>query len=268
MFRTLSETPSLLADIADPMVSWWKRCLPRHRLRSLAEVMEIYCSPIDFDATPTAPVWWACDEAQEGSTWLWEQFVVTDVDLPMPMFRLQRAQAHGFSPQTLLDVIQFDRVARLPRFKIIYLHSFHVFWRDGLPLSGAKQYLTPSLILTIETRALTFQAWLEANRAVDSSGIWPLVGKAFSRPCLCAFVNGGRTNYGIYLGPWNAAAARRALFRRLRAELRLKGKPRRLGDMRAAFGHPATGWPRFSELSEQPIPSTTPGGSAAPPEIH
>lgn len=248
MLRFQSETPGLLSNLADSIIRACKRRLPRYHRVTPAEVREVYRSPVDFSDVPTAPVWWVAYKTEHGSSWLWDEFVIIDVDLPPALALLRRFEKDLFPGGPDPEPTILEAVSGMVHPNIFYLHSLHVFWRNGLPLSGFPEYLTPSLIFTIEIRPLNLQAWQLANTAGDSGRIWPLIRQEFTMPFQCAFFGPGRVNQGLYLGPWNAAAAKRALFRMLRKELQPKGKPQRLGGRYDAFGHPATGWPPFEEV--------------------
>ncbi len=248
MLRFQAETPGLLTNLADSLIHWWKRRLPRYCRPSRGEIRELYRGPIDFLLAPAAPLWYLGCVEEHGSAWLWDDFVIIDADLPPARSLFQRFELSSGLVDPGFQLTPYEADSGMLHFNILYLHSFHVFWRNGLPLSGYREYLTPSLILTIEIRALTINHWSFGFSAGSSDRVWPLVGKGFTKPYLCAFISSGRVVHGSYLGPWNAPAAKRELFRRLRKEFRLKGKPQRLGGKYAAFGHPATGWPPFQEV--------------------
>ncbi len=268
MLRFQSETPGLLSNLADSIILAWKRRLPRYCLPSPAEVRELHRSPVDFEFIPTAPLCWYSFAKQFGNAWLWDPFIIIDAELSPAFYLVQRLRGFQDSGDPDFEFTQRGLTSRMPNFNTIYLHAFHVFWRDGLPLSGAKEYLYPSLILTVEIRALDMDAWFFGLKASGASEIWPLVGKSYTGPRLSTFLAKGRISLGPYFGPWNASAARRELFRTIRNYLRLTGNPRWLGGKYAAFGNPVTGWPHFDEVLNEKLANGNAGRSSLASEIH
>jgi len=179
---------------------------------------------IELTKFPSMPAPWS--SADEGETWIWDDYFVV----------VQK------NPQTMIDVMSAMSGKTAPPSTIEYPYAMTVFYRmDKNPHGSSKR---PIMMLTVEKAdfsALTAILGNNEFKELSEKGKGPLMVGLFTAET--------RMNLGEFEGAQEFQNIRAHFFKVLRVRLGLASQPRKIGSIKSAYGHPDTGWPSQTDTS-------------------
>ena len=161
---------------------------------------------IDLTTFASMPAPWSSED--EGETWVWGDFFGTIQKKPISIAKAARAMGMTSAESSL-------------PMGITYHYAMTIFYNKNRNPHG------PS------------------NRPVLSIGIEEsqMEGKSLGMPIMVGLFKGSsRSNLGNYNRTLNLDDVRKEFFGIMKSELKLRGKPVKIGTIKDAQGHPQTGW--------------------------
>lgn len=186
---------------------------------------------LEVASMPSLPAPWS--SVDSGETWIWGDFFLT----------FQR------KPKVAFDVLM-EMLGKKDRYqRIVHQYAMSVFYRVAKSPHGPSHRPIMTVALeqvdikegkkVIQGAKPELRKWLARllTSLTEDSGddMGPLM--------IGLFRNGAHANFGEYDGAIDRAAVRERFFDILRPQLGVSGKPKLIGNLAQAHGHPETGLP-------------------------
>ncbi|WJW74701.1 hypothetical protein QVG61_09325 [Thiohalobacter sp. IOR34] len=176
---------------------------------------------LELTKWPTLPAPWS--SVDSGETWIWGDFFLT----------FQK------NPKTVLD-LTMDIQGKKGEFRgMTYHYAMTVFYRlDKNPHGPSHR---PIMTIALEQADMGILASLLSSD--DGSLLQAEAGSKMGQLVIGLFTGDARLNLGEYEGDVSPQAVKERFFEILGRQLGVSGRPKMIGDLAKAHGHPETGLP-------------------------
>ncbi|MCF7990940.1 MAG: hypothetical protein K9M02_10905 [Thiohalocapsa sp.] len=176
---------------------------------------------LELTEWPTLPAPWS--SVDDGETWVWGDFFLT--------FQQE--------PKTVLDLTMEMQGTKAERGAMTYHYAMSVFYRIDRNPHGPSH--RPIMTIALEQADMGMLAKMLGNQAGE---LFQAAGGSTMGPLMIGLFTGEtRMNLGDYNGDTSRQSVKRRFFEILGRQLGVSGRPKMIGDLAQAHGHPETGLP-------------------------